>query len=44
MVHNLITVGNANNLLCSELEVGGASTEFILDSGGNTIPDALGLE
>ena len=39
------TVGNANNLLCSELEVGGASTEFILDSGGNTINyDALGLE
>ena len=39
------TVGNADNLLCSELEVGGASEEFILDASGKTINYAsLGLE
>ena len=39
------TPGNANNLLCGELEVGGASTEFILDAAGQTINyDDLGME
>ena len=39
------TPGNANNLLQRELEVGGASTEFILDAAGQTINyDDLGME
>ena len=40
-----ITNGVANNLLCSEIAVAGGSTEFYLDTAGNTINyDSLGLE
>ena len=39
------TPGNADGVLCSELEVGGASTETYLDVAGNTIRyGSLGLE
>ena len=39
-----ITNGAANNLLCSEIAVAGGSTEFYLDTGGNTINyNSLGL-